>query len=84
VIKDSGTQYQIYSIFSFYKTIPDKSSNVQPNEDLSKMSKAELVNKLIELTLPLHPSSGNDELMMSIISPDDSMNPGESRSPERG
>jgi hypothetical protein len=25
VIKDSGTQYQIYSIFSFYKRIPDDS-----------------------------------------------------------
>ena len=45
VIKDSGTQYQIYSIFSFYKTIPDKVSSVQTIEDLSKMSKVELVGK---------------------------------------
>lgn len=40
VIKDSGIQYQIYSIFSFYKTIPDKSSSTQTKEDTSKMSKA--------------------------------------------
>jgi hypothetical protein len=34
VIKDSGIQYQIYSIFSFYKTIPDKSSSTQTKEDV--------------------------------------------------
>lgn len=46
------------------------------------MSKAELVNKLIELTLPLRPSSGNDELFMSVISPDNSINPEDAISPE--
>jgi hypothetical protein len=29
VIKDSGTQYQIYSIFSFYRTIPDSAKSGQ-------------------------------------------------------
>ncbi len=33
VIKDSGVQYEIYSIFSFYKTIPDKFSSTSPKAD---------------------------------------------------
>ncbi len=35
VIKDSGVRYQIYSIFSFYKQIPDKKSSVsnEPTTD---------------------------------------------------
>ena len=32
VIKDSGTQYQIYSMFSFYKTIPDDPPTDKPKE----------------------------------------------------
>jgi hypothetical protein len=61
VIEDSGIQYQIYSIFSFYKMIPDKSFSAETKEDLSKMTKAELVNKLIEMTIPMHPFVGIDD-----------------------
>ena len=32
VIKDSGTQYQIYSMFSFYKNIPDESFSTETKE----------------------------------------------------
>ena len=60
VIKDSGIQYQIYSIFSFYKMIPDEPV-VKPNKDLTKMSKAELVDRLIEATFQFHPFVGGDE-----------------------
>src|SRR5690349_3542014 len=30
VVKDSGTQYQIYSIFSFYKRMPDDAQPASP------------------------------------------------------
>ncbi len=39
VIKDSGTQYQIYSIFSFSKNIPDEFLLPKPKVALSKMPK---------------------------------------------
>ncbi|MEZ5426780.1 MAG: Rid family hydrolase [Pyrinomonadaceae bacterium] len=39
VIKDSGTQYQIYSIFSFQKQVPIQT--VQIKESMSEMSKVE-------------------------------------------
>lgn len=45
VIKDSETQYQIYSIFSFQKQIPNENQ-----------VKEELVNELIDLTISSHPA----------------------------
>ena len=48
VIKDSGVLYQIYSIFSFYKQIPD--------EFLTTPTKADSVKNLIAQTLSSHPS----------------------------
>src|SRR3982751_1463245 len=39
VIKDSGVQYQIYSIFSFYKQIPDESFSAQTQNTNSAISK---------------------------------------------
>lgn len=56
VIKDSGTQYEIYTIFSPYKQIPVQT--VQTRESLSKMSKEELVGKLVEATFSSHHFSG--------------------------
>lgn len=53
VIKDSGVQYQIYSIFSFYKQIPDDFQSKK-----STSAKAEAVKMLVELTLSAHPSVG--------------------------
>ncbi len=63
VIKDSGIQYQIYSIFSFYKSIPDISPPTE-TKDLSTMSKAELVSKLVELTLTVKTPTDTDEPFM--------------------
>ncbi len=58
VIKDSGVQYQIYSIFSFHKQIPDDFQ-----AEKSAPSKPEAIEKLIELTFSAHPSSGFTEKM---------------------
>jgi len=49
VIKDSGTQYQIYSIFSFYKTIPDESGPM-PCETASKFGADDQIGNLNYVT----------------------------------
>lgn len=51
VIKDSGLRYQIYSIFAFYKQIPD---DFQAKKSAS--TKFEAVKILIEQTLSAHPT----------------------------
>ncbi len=38
VVKDSGTQYQIYSLFSFYRTIPDSAKSGQKTFELKDAS----------------------------------------------
>ncbi|NJM54278.1 MAG: hypothetical protein HC846_13390 [Blastocatellia bacterium] len=52
VIKDSGVQYQIYSIFSFTKQIPDEqfAKSVANQTDSSKS-----VEKLVDLVFVSHP-----------------------------
>lgn len=49
VIKDSGTQYQIYSIFSFYKTIPDE-PQPEPCETASKFGADDQIGNLNYVT----------------------------------
>ena len=71
IVKDSGMQYQIYSIFSFQKQIPIKSSSAQNKANLSKMSKSDLVNKLVDLTLRMHPYVGIDEEVDALLGPRD-------------
>ena len=56
VIKDSGAHYQIYSIFSFYKQIPDESPAAQTQK--SAMTKPAAVKKLVDLTFLMHPYVG--------------------------
>lgn len=58
VIKNSGVQYQIYSIFSFYKQIPDK--NFSANNKVAT-TKPEAVKQLLELTFRMHHYVGIDE-----------------------
>ena len=55
VIKNSGTRYEIYSIFSFYKQIPDNFATVQTQP---KLSKPEAVKQLTNLTFSAHPFVG--------------------------
>lgn len=66
VIKDSGIQYQIYSIFSFYKTIPDELLSAQTEKTNGAMSKPASVNKLVALTYGMHPYIGIDEQLASL------------------
>lgn len=60
-VKDSGTLYQIYSIFSFYKTIPDAPASAAAPKAGRPLSKPASVNKLIDLTYRMHPYVGIDE-----------------------
>jgi hypothetical protein len=66
VIKDSGVQYQIYSIFSFYKTIPDEqfSKNIQKTKPAT--SKPVAVKQLVELTFRMHPYIGIEEMLSTL------------------
>ena len=66
VIKDSGVQYQIYSIFSFYKQMPDDALSAQTQKTDGAMSKSVSVKKLVDLTFPMHPFVGIDELLASL------------------
>src|SRR5947209_18543504 len=54
VIKNSGTQYQIYSIFSFYKQIPDDAPSAQTQKTDSAISKPAAVRKLVDITFQMH------------------------------
>lgn len=55
VIKDSGVQYQIYSIFSFYKQIPDEQFGSKSKPNQTNSSKKESVEKLVDLVYMSHP-----------------------------
>ncbi len=66
VIKDSGLRYQIYSIFSFYKQIPDKFLSVQTQKNKSELSKPKAVERLTNLTFPEHPYVGIDKLVAKL------------------
>ncbi len=66
VIKDSGTQYQLYSTFSFYKTIPDEALSGQTQKTNTTMSKPASVNKLVDLTYPMHPYVGIEEQLANL------------------
>jgi hypothetical protein len=71
VIKDSGIQYQIYSIFSFYKQMPDESFSPQPQKTTSAMSKPASVRKLVELTFSMHPYVGIEAQIASLPGTED-------------
>ncbi len=57
-IKDSGTLYQIYSTFSFYRQMPDKSFSGQTTSPMVTNSKPKAVENLNALTFPAHPFVG--------------------------
>ncbi|MCY7348807.1 MAG: hypothetical protein LH614_21670, partial [Pyrinomonadaceae bacterium] len=66
VITDSGIQYQIYSIFSFYKRIPDEPPSAQTQKTNVAMSKPASVNKLVDFTYRMHPYVGIEEQLASL------------------
>ena len=55
VITDSGIQYQIYSMFSMYKQIPDEQFSGQTGAKPTNSSKKEIVEKLVDLVFMQHP-----------------------------
>ena len=66
VIRDSGTQYQIYSIFSFYKQIPDEQFSVQPDKTGVALPKSASVKTLVDLTYRTHPYVGIEETLNAL------------------
>src|SRR4051812_45225109 len=66
VVKDSGLQYQIYSIFSFYKHMPDESLAFETQATNRLLSKRAAVRKLVDLTFRMHPYVGIDEQLASL------------------
>lgn len=52
-VADAGTQYTISSMFGMYKLMPDDAIT-----DTGSVGKAPLINKLVNITLPMHPSAG--------------------------
>jgi hypothetical protein len=61
VIKDSGTLYQIYSMFSFYKRMPDDSPSAPTQTTKGATSKPAAVKRLVDLTFQMHPYVGIEE-----------------------
>ena len=61
VIKDSGTLYQIYSMFSFYKRMPDDAPSAPAQTTKGARSKPAAVKNLVDLTFPMHPYVGIEE-----------------------
>jgi hypothetical protein len=55
VIKDSGVHYQIYSIFAFYKRIPDETPSVKTEKTEVGKSKPKAVERLTAITFGNHP-----------------------------
>ncbi len=55
VIRDSGVQYEIYSIFSFYKQIPDAQFAGKTGAKQPASPKKEIVEKLVDLVFQSHP-----------------------------
>ncbi len=58
VITDSGTQYEISSMLSMYKQMPDESFSGQTKSTSGATSKSEAVKMLVDLTFDSHPYVG--------------------------
>jgi len=66
VIKDSGTLYQIYSMFSLYKRMPDDAPSTPTQTTKGAMSKPASVKELVELTYRMHPYVGIEAQLASL------------------
>ncbi len=71
VIKDSGTQYQINSIFGMYKQMPDEAIVAETSKTNSNTSKSAAVNKLVDLTYRTHPYVGIEETLDALPGTED-------------
>ncbi len=65
-VKDSGTQYQISSIFGMYKIMPDDAFGAQTLAAKGDTSKTGAMNKLVDLTFRTHPYVGIDETLNAL------------------
>jgi hypothetical protein len=61
VIVDSGLRYEIYSMFAFYKRIPDQNFAAKTKKGTASASKPAAVSKLVDLTYQMHPYVGIEE-----------------------
>ncbi|MEP6945866.1 MAG: hypothetical protein ABJA02_08115 [Acidobacteriota bacterium] len=68
-VKDSGTQYQISSIFGMYKMMPDDAIVAETPKAKSNISKPAAVKKLVELTYRKHPYVGIEETLKALPGP---------------
>ncbi len=71
VIKDSGTQYQINSIFGMYKQMPDEAIVAETPKTKGNVSKPAAVNKLVDLTYRTHPYVGIEETLNALPGAED-------------
>ncbi len=71
VIKDSGTQYQIYSTISFYKQMPDEQFSDESKAKQTNSSKQESVEKLVDLVFMSHPYVNVEEQIAGLPGPKD-------------
>ena len=60
-VEDSGTQYQISSIFGMYKVMPDDA--IKAETPAAKAVELAAINKLVKLTYRTHPYVGIDETL---------------------
>lgn len=71
-VKDSGTQYQISSMFGMYKQMPDDAIKAETPSATGDVSKLAAVNKLVDLTYRKHPYVGIEETLNALPgAPDD-------------
>lgn len=61
IITDSGKLYQISSIFSMYKQMPDEAFSAQTQSPTVADSKPKAVEQLVNITFGLHPYVGIEE-----------------------
>ncbi|MGI8788709.1 MAG: hypothetical protein ACR2HG_13220 [Pyrinomonadaceae bacterium] len=66
VITDSGTQYQISSIFSTYKQMPDASFSGQKQNLTATQLKSDAAAQLLDLTFRAHPYVGVEEQLATL------------------
>ena len=63
-VEDSGTQYQISSIFGMYKMMPDDA--IKAETPAAKAVELAAINKLVKLTYRTHPYVGIDETLNAL------------------
>lgn len=66
VVTDSGMQYQISTVFSLYKQMPDEQFSSKTKSTMDFNSKPEAVEQLIDLTFASHPYVGIEKTLADL------------------